>query len=380
MRLAALSSVLMLVLMPSCSTLATPGSGDQNLPSSGAGPFQALAQTQVEPADIAPFVFFAPGKPASEPTVIAGRPDDPSSPSVIVYLVVPGAQGSVVVRTRADDGVSFYGDTADAQQDPSHRPPVVLAASLAWEGTDVTGPSALRVGPEIWLYYAAQGGIGLARSSDGRSFDKTGQPVRARDPGARWEKTAPRAPSVAVFPDGSWHMLYAAGASVGEATSVDGLSWRRVDGDPATPALDPVLEPSAPVDPRGLPPGERPPFDEATVEDPLLVPRVDPTGQLQVRVLYAGYSAAPGDAARAGEIGFAARYGGSGRLTRQAAPVYVAPGASAAGPALLSRAGGSVLYVSQLDTGTMPPALALAAAYDPGVGGPPAVGKFAASP
>jgi hypothetical protein len=360
-----------LLCVGACSTLATQGTIGQNLPSSGVGPFQALAQTQVAPADVAPFVCLEPGQNLTEPSVLPAT-SEAGGAAVLVYAVGQGPGGQVIVRTHSDDGVSFYGDTADQSTHPTHKPPVVLAASLAWEKTDVTGPSALRVGSQIWLYYAASGGIGLAQSSDGREFEKTGAPVLAPDPSATWETTTPRAPTVAVFPDGSWHMLYAAGTSIGEATSTDGLHWTRAAGNP-------VLSPSTPVDPKTLPPGEKPPFDEATVEDPLLVPRVDPSGQLQVRVLYAGYAAPATASSRTSSIGFAARYGDAGPLSRQIIPVYVAPGSSAAGPALLEWSGGTMLYVSQLDTTLMPSPLALAGAYDP-AGGPPPVGTYPTAP
>ena len=102
----------------------------------------------------------------------------------------------------------------------------------------------MRIGARIALYYAAAGGIGVAVSEDGVSFTKNQAPVLAPDVSVRWETTSPTAPSVALFPDGTWHMLYAAGVSIGEATSADGYAWTRVDGDPATTELDPVLEPS----------------------------------------------------------------------------------------------------------------------------------------
>jgi hypothetical protein len=365
------SGRVVLLYLSACSTLATQGVIGQNLPSSGAGPFQALAQTQVAPADVAPYVCLVPGQSLTEPSVLSAS-GDVSSPAAIVYAVASGPKGRAVVRTHADDGVSFYGDTADQSNHPSHRPPVVLSASLGWEGNDLSGPSALRSGSQIWLYYAGSGGIGLAQSSDGITFTKTGEPVLAPDPAASWETTSPHAPTVAIFPDGSWHMLYAAGTSIGEATSTDGLHWTRAAGNP-------VLEPSAPVDPKTLPAGEHPPFDEGTVEDPLLAPRIDATGQLQVRVLYAGYAQSPTAQSRTASIGFAARYGGSGPLSRQSIPVYVAPGSTAAGPTLLEWGGGTRLYVSQLDTTLMPSLLALAAAYDPAGESPP-VGKYPASP
>jgi len=371
-RLFPLSALVALVGASACATLATQGQIGQNLPSSGVGPFQALTQMQVEHADVAPYVMLEPGQTLTEPSVLPAS-GDLSSPSLLMFVVAQGSKGTVIERTSSGDGVSFYGDTADEERNPSHRPPVVLSASLAWEGVSVSGPSVMRVASEIWMYYAAGGGIGLAKSSDGMTFTKTGAPVLATDAGAAWETSVPHAPTVATFPDGSWHMMYAAGTSIGEATSSDGMTWTRVSESP-------VLVPSTPVDPKTLGPGETVPFDEATVEDPLLVPRVDPTGQLQVRLLYTGYSAPTSSTSRSGQIGFAARYGDTGALSRQIVPVYVAPGSSASGPALLQWNGPTMLYVSQLDIAFMPSPLALAAAYDPGEGNPPPVGMYPAQP
>jgi len=367
-----LSSLAALAGASACATLATQGQVGQNLPSSGVGPFQALTQMQVEHADVAPFVLLEPGQTLTEPSVLP-ESSDPSSPSLLMFVVGQGGKGTVIQRTSSEDGVSFYGDTADEERNPSHRPPVVLSASLAWEGVGVSGPSVMRVASEIWMYYAAAGGIGLAKSSDGMTFTKTGAPVLASDAGAAWETSAPHAPTVAMFPDGSWHMMYAAGTSIGEATSSDGMTWTRVSDNP-------LLVPSTPVDPKTLGPGETVPFDQATVEDPLLLPRVDPTGQLQVRVLYTGYSAPASSMSRSGEIGFAARYGDGGALSRQVIPVYVAPGSSASGAALLQWNGPTMLYVSQLDIALTPSPVALAAAYDPGAGNPPAVGMYPTQP
>jgi hypothetical protein len=357
-----------------CATQATPSAVGINLPSSGVGPFQALTQMQVEPADVAPFVCLTLGESSNEPSVLP-QTTDGSTPALFLYMDAQRQGVNGIVRTRSDDGVSFYGDSADLANNPSHHPPFVLKPTLSWEGMAVTGPSALRVGSEIWLYYAGQGGIGLAKSTDGLTFTKTGSPVLAVDPSATWENGGPRAPTVAVFPDGTWHMLYAAGTSIGEATSNDGVAWTRVAGNP-------VLVPSTPVDPKTLPEGSMPPFDEHSVDDPLLLPRMDPSGQLQVRVLYTGYDESAADAAATltGTIGFAARYGDAGTLTRQSIPVYVAPGSTASGPALLEWNGPTMLYVAQLDSTVMPTSVPIAAAYDPSGGSPPAVGKYPSAP
>jgi hypothetical protein len=315
-----------------------------------------------------------------EPCVLAD-PSDPSGAGIFLYATTSGSP-TTIVRTRSDDGLAFYGDIADNEGAAQHLPPVVLSATLAWEGTGVSGASALEApSGGIWLYYAAAGGIGLAKSQDGMHFTKTGQPVLGPDKGVGWEFTPPRAPSVAVFPDGSWHMLFASGNAVGEATSPDGETWTRVDGDPSTPAFDPVLLPSAPVDPSTLPPGEMPPFDEGAVDDPLLVPTVDAVGRLVARVFYTGYGAPVGAAARMSAIGYAARFGDTGQLSKQSAPVYTVM-AHEAGPAFVESSALSMLYVSEdytTVTTTNPPP-AIAAAFAPGAATVAPAGAFPPGP
>ena len=368
-----------------CGTIASPGSGDLNLPTADVGPFSPLTQAEVASGDIPPFVFLSESAQYREPSVIAAT-DDTSGPGVILYAVATTSSGDVIVRTRADDGVSFYGDTVDQQDHPGDRPPVVLRASQPWEGADLSGPSVLRVGSEVRLYYGAAGGIGLARSTDGGlTFQAQPQPVLAPDHSAGWEFTPPRAPTVAQLPDGTFDMLYASGDAIGEAVSPDGVTgWKRVDGDPATPAtLDPVLVASAYVDPSTLPTGVPPPFDEGAVDDPLLVPSVDVAGKLVVRVLYTGYSAPIGAASRTSAIGVAARYHGTSvRFTKQSNPVYSVQSGEAA-PALLQFGGDqALLYVQQLNStlDMAHPFLAIAAAYAPPAGMLRAPGAFPTTP
>jgi hypothetical protein len=100
-----------------------------------------------------------------------------------------------------------------------------------------------------------------------------------------------------------------------------------------------------------------------------------------VRVLYTGYDAPPGAPSRSSAIGFAARFGSTGPLSRQAAPVY---GGSAheAAPTLFEPAIGSILYAQQDETSLDPtkPYPAIAAAFAPESGTLPATGAFATSP
>lgn len=343
--------VLFLAMLSSaCATLGSIGEGDRDLPSSGVGPFRKLTGKEI--LGVAPFVLNDTLGQYREPAALALD----RSGAVALFLVARAVKKDVIVRTRATDARSFYG----APLDTGHVPAVALAADAPWEGADLSGPSPLRVNGEIWLYYAAAGGIGLARSTDGYAFKKLDTPVLAADPNLDQGRT-PTAPSVAILPDGRFRMLFAWGASIAEAASTDGITWVRVDADPSTPAIDPVLSPSTPVSPESLAPGEKPPFDTGQVTDPVLLPRVTAAGRLQIRVLYTGYDTPPGTAVRQSAIGFAARYGDEGSLQRNALPV-LSLGKHERGPAFFEWDGGAMLYVA-IDTvdGTLTyPAIAAA--------------------
>lgn len=352
--------VFLVSLSVSCATLGGESNNGINLPSAGDGPFRPLVAAELSLSAVPPYVLGDPSENFEEPTVV-GVSDDPSSPEVWMYCVSHANGGDVVVRTHALDARSFYGDTTD-NEDTSHArhvPPTVLSADQGWEGGTLTAPAAIRTNGQVWLYYTAAGGIGLAQSSDGLTFTKVPQPVLAPDASAAWETTTPHAPSVAVFPDGTWHMLYGAGGAIGEATSPDGVTWTRSDGNP-------VLSPSPTMDPSTLGPGQTPPFDEGGVDDPVLAPQTTLDGKLQVRVLYTGYREPPGTSPRDSAIGLAGRYGTSGGLSRQAAPTYTAK-LHEHGPAFFEYAGGSLLYVGEDDTSlsATSPFPGIAGAYSP---------------
>jgi hypothetical protein len=296
------------------------------LPSAGVGPFRDLAAAETK--GIAPFILEDSAAQYREPAVL----DDGAA--TLLYAVAHEATGDAIVRTRADDGRSFFGASSSSLS----KPPVVLRADAAWEGTSLGGPSALRRDAEVWLYYAARGGIGLARG-DGLSFHKTPGPVLAP---AASEAGSPHAPSVYVLPDGRLRMLYAAGAAIFEAESTDGALWRRL-------GTGPVLAPT-------LRAGD---FDAVAASDPCASPRTTPAGRLLVRVLYTGTNDAGTTA-----IGFAGRYGDTGPFERQPSPVY-AVGRKEAAPALSDRGDISLLYVQEeLQSGDQS-WLAIAAAVTP---------------
>ncbi|HEY1959048.1 MAG TPA: exo-alpha-sialidase [Polyangiaceae bacterium] len=307
--------VLLATLACACATIAENAGGDQNLPTSGAGPFRKLAGAEVH---------------GTAPVLLDDKTLDYRSPSalalgdgtdVALYFVVHDAGGhDVIARSRATDGRTFYGATLDL----GHHAPQVLAADQAWEGPDLAHPSVVRVASEIWLYYASNGSIGLAKSTDGLTFTKLGAPVLAQDALGPIDSA-----SVAVLPDGSFDMMLAQAGAIYEATSTDGASFTRA-------GTVPVLAAGSA--------DESPAFDTLGVADPFLAPRVTAAGRLQVRVFYTGFAA--GEAGTASSIGFAARYGATGPLERAPSAVYAIHKNERA-PSVFEWQSGSLLYVEQ---------------------------------
>ncbi len=329
-----------LTLLVACATTGAEGEGDRNLPTAGAGPFRKLEAEEMK--GFAPFVFDDPQALYREPAVLR------DGESTLLYAVARQGDKDVIVRTRALDERSFFGTSSHF----GRKPLVVLEPDRLWEQA-LSGPSLVRFRGDILLFYGGAEGIGVARSADGVMFRKEPGPIFSRDPlPGSWETAPPRAPSVYVLPNGKLRMLYAAGTAIGEAESADGIEWTRI-------RTGPVLAPAPPAPPGSLLPNEKPPFDTAAVGDPCAVTRTTPAGRFHVRVLYTGT-----DESGATAIGFAARYGESGPLARQPAPVY-AVGRNEAAPALLELGDASYLYVQQERRDLRAAFVAIAAAYAP---------------
>ncbi|MBX3230007.1 MAG: hypothetical protein KIT84_25765 [Labilithrix sp.] len=308
--------LVMLVMLVACGTTGDAGGDEAILPSAGMGPFRPLAEKELKGA--APFVLDDSLARYADPAVLA------DGESTLLYAVTQGK----IVRTRANDGRTFFG----AGQ-VGRAPAVVLAPTEPWE-IALAGPFALRRGAEVWLYYAGEEGIGVARSSDGLAFTKEPGPIV-------WGGAAP---SVFALPDGSLRMLYTRGLEIEEAASPDGLAWQRIG---------PVFSASHVA---GA-------FDAVAVADPWAEPRTTAAGRFHVRVLYTGT-----DEAGATAIGFAGRYGVDGPLTRNPDPAYPA----GRQPALL----GAFLYVTQERPGYD----AIAAALQPRAATLTPPGDYPASP
>ncbi len=212
-----------------CSVIGDPGGTPDGLPHGGSGVFRLLSIEETGIVGSLPGRAMALRGVAIESAMRAGDhlfythqdlvdeeatpPDD--HPEQEVYQPAFGPREIHRAALR-DEGVGAF----DAG-------PRILAASEPWEGAAVFDPWAIALpGGGALLYYAAEGGIGVARapSLDG-AFTREPGPVLGPDGGA-----APRRPTVVVGPDDAFWMYFDAGDGIGVARSEDGLSFTRVDG------------------------------------------------------------------------------------------------------------------------------------------------------
>lgn len=311
-----------------CATQPEEGGGGTHLPNAGAGPFRALRLGEVGHARSAPNVLFDDDTFPRDPSVM-DIDGDPSTLEVAGFFAAapdgspPSAPTTSIVRHGALDGRSF-----------DRSPVIVLEAALAWEGGFVGSPSVLRWNGEILLYYAAAGGIGLARSADGLAFSREALPVLGPD-AAGWEGGAiPRSPGVVHLWDGSLRMFYevpgeGTGSRIGEARSDDGVVWTRVGAGPALEASGGAVEEDA--------------YDGASVGSPFPLTAQSATGERILRVYYGAVS-------QSGRlsIGIAARFGLDGPLDRAISPVFGAGSSlGAREPCVVSFDGFSLIFATQ---------------------------------
>jgi hypothetical protein len=335
------SLVFLFFASAACATTGADGEGDRNLPSSGVGPFRKLGNAEVR--GIAPFVLDDRAAFYREPS--AFLEDDGS---ISLYAVARRGSDDVIVKTRATDGRSFFGTSGHL----GNQPAVVLAPNPAFEGSRLSGPSVLRRGDDLFLFYASAGGIHAALSRNGGPFTRfANEALLSRDPISSWETEQVRSPAAYLLDDGRVRLFYTSGTSIGEAESDEGVrNFRRL-------SRDPVLRPQP--RPAVLLPNEKPPFDERSVADPFVLVRTTPGGRKHVRVLYTGQNVNNDTA-----IGFAARYGDAGPLERQPLPVYSERKGEKA-PTFVEAGVGSFLYVEQERPDGRTSYRAIAAAFAP---------------
>lgn len=288
--------ILIPLMLIGCGTIGSPAGGDGDLPNANAGPFRLLRGEEIDrKTSGAPAPYLARSEReryrSPSPLDIDG---DPETLAIWLYAAAGDDEASRIVRFSAEDGRSV-----------DRTPETVLEASEPWERGRVFAPSALRARGKIWLFYAAQGGVGLAKSRDGRSFIKEAGPVLTDNLGCGGVvDIAPRDASLMVLPDGEFRLYFSQERHLCEAKSTDGANWQLVESPPEGKGV--VLrvneEPDA--------------FDAASVSQPSASFALSPEGRLIVRIYYTGT-----DRHGRSAIGMAARYGLDGPFSRATSPV-----------------------------------------------------------
>ncbi len=306
---------LLTIVMTGCATLATAHDETAVLPSAGIGPFRKLTGTELK--GVAPFVLDDFVAQYQDPDAIS----DPDG-SISLFAAATDGDEGVIVRTRATDGRSFYGGGGDYL----HTPLTVLRPSLPWEGTRLFAPSVVRRDGVRWLYYACDGGIGVAVES-GTSWKKTEMPVLSSSGASGWEHGVPTSPDAIVMPDGTTHLFFSSGRAIGEAVSADGVSFIRLQGDPALVSW-----------------GEG--FASLGVGDPEVVVRVTAADRIVTSMLFTAT-----DSNGITSIGVASRFGENGAFERRESPVY-AIGKGERAPTLVPFGELTFLYLTQPQSGS----------------------------
>jgi hypothetical protein len=191
----ALSAFALLAL--NCGALGAPARGDRDLPSTVLGGYAAVA-LQSSPTGSALLL-----------SADDGSLDEPTS------LLEPDGRRAVYATHTTNAGAVRIARAIERHPRYLRFEPIqtVLEAALPWEQGAVRSPSVLRDRSTVWLFYAAGGAIGAARSSDGITFNRESEPVLRAD-SAHGEGAAIGAPSVAAHPSGGFVMAYASGGSL----------------------------------------------------------------------------------------------------------------------------------------------------------------------
>lgn len=296
------SSLLLASLVAcACATLAEGGGGDDHLPNALAGPFRPLRDPEIGNLRSEPYAIDDDERFLRDPSVIDAD-GVATTLAVIGYFAgreepATGEPDPTLEPDRIFASIAIDGRTFDRD------PKVVLAADVSWEGGRVGQPSALRLeeNATVALFYAAEGGVGLATSLDGGTFTKRDQAVLAPDPSG-WEGGGPlSSPGAARRPDGTIDLFYEVELASGERaiglsrSSDDGESFTREGGAPALSAAG----------------------DEISVGTPFPVLATSATGRALQRLYY---DAELADGRR--EIRLAAREGFDGPFVRAIAPVF----------------------------------------------------------
>jgi hypothetical protein len=272
------------VVLAACGTLAAPSTGDVDLPASYVGPYLALSSQQTPSGAQTLVNASQAGEHAEEPSIV--RVDAQSRRMAFVTLSATGQSDTIGLATeRMDHAAGSLMFTGAAS---------IFQASQSWEGSFVRSPDVRAIDASHFVMaYAAQGGIGIATSSDGMTFTHPNAPVIQADV-LDGGSDAPAEPTIAKSPTGEWFMIFRRGTSLF-------LARAQVVNGPWMVSSTPMLAPSV-VDA----PDAGNAFDSVSLSDPTLTITTTPTGRTIFILFYTATGPAPRTA-----IGAAASYDGT---------------------------------------------------------------------
>lgn len=302
----------------SCGTLAASSRGDVDLPASIAGPFTELSPAQ-NPGGTNTLIAGRGGQLADEPCVIT------VGPLRVAYVTLWRGTPGDAAATRTIGRTVESGPRTLSFVEASD----VFTAQNAWEGGSVGAPHVVLEGASSYvLVYEAAGRIGLARSTDGVTFERRAEPILT-PLAAMSEGPALSAPSLARAPDGTWWLAYGSAGQifVASASAPEGPYTRH--GAVLTPRTDPTLSGGD---------GGVLGFEANELDDPALAIETTPTGRTAFYLFYTAVGVVPmttGMAVPLERIGLAGSYDGL-TWSRTARAVFQ-PRGSAARPGSLDR-------------------------------------------
>jgi hypothetical protein len=217
---------LLLIGLSACATLADGTPGLDNPPGSRAGPFRPLKVGELGQGRVPPNAIGSTDAETfmRDPSVV-DVDLDPATLAVEGYFAASEMDADVeapaikIARTTAVDGRSFE-RTAE----------VVVEIQHDWEGGTLGGPSVV-IGDndERLLFYAAEGGIGIARAGSGSAAFETVDAPLISQADVSWASRELSSPGAVRLFDGSYRLYFeteeAGVPAIGVATSEDGVTF-----------------------------------------------------------------------------------------------------------------------------------------------------------
>lgn len=206
-----------------CGMLGGSGGEPAPPPLGGTGLFQPLTREQTGLGDPEGRVFAGPAGAIDGFSVVDGHlffagsdflssPPAPAEPAPVGTPDWTQFAPRTIRRADSDDPLHFAEPTEPA-----------LEAEVSWEGDEVYDPWAIETSSgQVHLYYAAQGGIGVAIADDAAgAFERpVDEPIVAAT-----ESALLRRPSVVITGAGEFLMFYESASTIALARSSDGLTF-----------------------------------------------------------------------------------------------------------------------------------------------------------